>query len=109
MNYKRIKKNADFQKMFTRGKRVFSPSVTVLYYPSRTLSMGVAVSKKHGKAVIRNRIKRLVRAAFTDASPILEKTYSIIIIPKVAGEYSYRAIKSSLTACFKKVNLCSAP
>jgi len=109
VNYKRIKKNADFQKMFTRGKRVFSPSLTVLYYPSRTLSMGVAVSKKHGKAVIRNRVKRLVRAAFSDTSQLLDKTYSIIIIPKVAEEYSYRAIKKSLAACFQKVNLCSAP
>ena len=93
--------------MFSRGKRVFSPSVTILYYPSRTLSMGIAVSKKHGKAVQRNRIKRLVRAAFSDTSQLLEKPYSIIIIPKVSESYSYRCFKKHFALCFEKVNSCA--
>ena len=68
--------------------------------------MGVAVSKKHGKAVKRNKIKRLVRAAFSNTCGTLNANYSIIILPKVTKEYSYKAFESSLLSCFKKVNAC---
>lgn len=104
MIYRRIKKNTDFKKLFGRGKRVFSPCITLLYFPSDKLSMGIAVSKKHGKAVQRNRIKRLLRAAFTETSNILSKPYDIILIPKVMDNYSFLSFKDSLSICFKKVN-----
>ena len=104
MKYLRIKKNADFQKLFRRGKKVFSPYITLLYFPSHSLKMGVAVSKKHGKAVERNRIKRLLRAAFADSSDKLEQPCSVILLPAVRKDYDYAAYKKSLETCFKKVN-----
>ena len=106
MKYYRIKKNTDFQKLFKKGKKVFSPYITLLYFPSNTLNMGVAVSKKHGKAVQRNRIKRLLRAAFAENCGILNKTYSIILLPKVKEEYSYNEFSNSLACCFKRINEC---
>ncbi|MDE7453411.1 MAG: ribonuclease P protein component [Clostridia bacterium] len=106
MNYLKIKKNSDFQKIFNRGKRVFSPCITLLYFPSKNIGIGIAVSKKHGKAVKRNRIKRLLRAAFANTLSALEKPYNVIIIPKVAEEYSLKNFEKGLLSCFKKVNEC---
>ena len=106
MKYLKIKKNSDFQKLFKKGKKVFSPYLTLIYFPSYSLSMGIAVSKKHGKAVTRNRIKRLVRAAFSDCCDSLLKNYSIIVLPRIAEEYSYDKIKEGFNICFKKVNAC---
>lgn len=68
--------------------------------------MGIAVSKKHGKAVTRNRIKRLVRSAFADSCERLERNYSIIVLPRIADEYSYDKMKDGFYICFKKVNSC---
>ena len=107
MKYLRIKKNSDFQKLFNRGKRVFSPCLTLLYFPSDKLCMGIAVSKKHGKAVKRNRIKRLARAAFSATCSNLERNYNLIILPRVAEEYSYKSFEKSLLSCIKKVNECA--
>lgn len=107
MKYLRIKSNTDFQRLFSRGKRVFSPCITLLYFPADKLSMGIAVSKKHGKAHTRNRIKRLAREAFRATCGNLEENYSIIILPKIAEEYSYAGFESSLSSCIKKVNACA--
>ena len=107
LNYLRIKKNTDFQKIFNRGKRVFSPCITLLYFPSDKLSMGIAVSKKHGKAHVRNRVKRLAREAFRNTCGELNENYSVIILPKVADKYVYSEFERSLFSCFKKVNSCA--
>jgi ribonuclease P protein component len=109
VKYLKIKKNTHFQRLFKRGKRVFSPCLTVLYAPSQTMGMGVAVSKKHGKAVERNHIKRLLREAFRQNASSLIKTYDIVLIPKVAPantEYTLSDYVKSLNTCFYKINLC---
>ena len=104
MQYGRLKKNGDFNKLFKKGKRVFSPALTVIYPPSRENTvMGIALSKKHGKAVVRNRIKRLIRAAFSHNSDKLGGNYSLVIMPKIAEEYEYKSIEKSLVYCFKRM------
>ena len=85
---------------------MFSPYLTLIYFPSDSLSMGIAVSKKHGKAVKRNKIKRLVRAAFSDCCDNLSGNFSIIVLPRISDEYSYEKMKDGFNICFKKVNAC---
>ncbi len=105
MKYLRVKKQADFQRIFNKGKRVFSPSLTVLYRPSDRLRMGISVGKRHGKSVQRNRIKRLLREAFRLHCDELQGTYSFILIPKVREEYSFATFERDLQCMFKKEKL----
>ena len=103
--YTRLKKNNEFRKLFTRGKKCFSPALIILYMPSDRMRLGVCVSKKHGKSVRRNRIKRLLREAFRRECPLFPRGYFVILIPKQAEEYSLSAFEKSLHSAMTREGL----
>ncbi len=105
MKYLKIKKQADFQKLFSKGKRAFTPSFTLIYTPFKENRLGISVGKRHGKAVKRNRIKRLIRESFRSSIENLEKSYSFIVIPKVKEEYSFQEYKRHFKKIFEKEKL----
>ena len=105
MKYLRLKKQADFQRLFQKGKRAFSPSMTVVYSKADKMTMGISVGKRHGKSVVRNRIKRLLREAFRSVQKNMKGTYHIVLIPKVAEEYSFKTFERHLQCMIKKENL----
>ncbi len=101
----RLKRKSDFDKLFSKGKKVYSRSLTMLYFPSEDFKIGYSVSKKHGNAVKRNRIKRLLRASAREAFKDLKKNYRIVIMPKVRDEYLYEKFVSEMNYLKKKENL----
>ncbi|MBQ9713911.1 MAG: ribonuclease P protein component [Clostridia bacterium] len=105
MTYFRLKKQADFQRLFHKGKRAFSPSLTVIYSSAEKMTMGISVGKKHGKSVVRNRIKRLLREAFRSVQGEMKGTYHLVLLPKVAEEYSLKTFERHLQCMIKKEKL----
>lgn len=61
-----LKDNKSFQRCYRKGKYVADNIVVAYFYPNGTPfnRMGITVSKKQGNAVSRNRIKRIIRAAY---------------------------------------------
>ena len=102
MKYYRLKKQADFQRLFHKGKRAFSPSLTMIYRLADKMIMGISIGKKHGKSVQRNRIKRLLREAFRLTQSEMKGTYAIILIPKVSDEYSFATFQRQIQCMIKK-------
>ena len=105
VKYYRLKKQADFQRLFKKGKRAFTPSLSVVYRPCDKMTMGISVGKKHGKSVQRNRIKRLLREAFRAVQDEMSGTYSLVLIPKVCEEYSVKNFEKQLRCIIKKEKL----
>lgn len=105
MKYLRLKKQADFQRLFSKGKRAFTPSLTAVYRPSKNMTMGISIGKKHGKSVQRNRIKRLLREAFRGVADEMQGNYAFVLIPKVQDEYSVATFKKHLQWMIKKEKL----
>ena len=105
MKYLRLKKQADFERLFHKGKRAFSPSLTLIYRPSDSMRMGISIGKRHGKSVKRNRIKRLIREAFAKTQGEMKGTYSFVIIPKVNETYEYATFVRHLQCIIKKEKL----
>ena len=105
MKYVRLKKQADFQKLFNKGKRAFSASLTMLLIPFEKPRMGISIGKKHGKAVQRNRIKRLIREAYRAVLPEMKGTYSVVLVPKVKDEYTLKKFTEDLKWMIRKEKL----
>ena len=105
MKFFRLKKQSDFQKLFKMGNRAFSPSLTIVYKKAEKTTMGISVGKKHGKSVQRNKIKRLIREAYRLSLGEMQGTYQMVIIPKVAKEYSFHTFQRHLQCMIKKEKL----
>ncbi|WAH37007.1 ribonuclease P protein component [Alicyclobacillus dauci] len=79
----RLKDNRDFRRVFRRGKS-FATGRLVLYYCDNRLGsfrVGFSISKKVGNAVVRNRVKRLLRAVFQSLLPMLvDKHIDIVVV-----------------------------
>ena len=57
----RLQKNRAFQYVYRKGHSVAGRNLVLLHAPGRELKVGFSVSKKVGKAVTRNKVKRRLR------------------------------------------------
>jgi len=79
----RIRKNKDFKEIISKRKIVKSNEL-VIYYNKNNLSktrIGISVSSKLGNAVIRNRIKRQIKAMINELID-LNKPMDYVIIAR---------------------------
>lgn len=113
MKNHKIRKNAEFRAVYRRGKS-FSNHLLVLYiYKNRKLTkdinrIGISVSKKVGKSVTRNRIKRLIKESYRLNNNNLITGYDLVFIARNASsEKSYNEISESIKNLFKKAGLYS--
>ena len=63
------------------------------------------MSKKHGKAVQRNRIKRLLRASAREVFKDIKNSHYIVFMPKVQQNYSFKEYLKDMEYLVKKENL----
>ena len=101
----RLKKRSDFDRVFKKGKKAYAPSLMFLYLQQKQLKIGYSVSKKNGGAVVRNRVKRLLRAVMREYVGQITGDYYFVIVPKPATEYSYHRFKQDVETLLKKENL----
>ncbi len=101
MDY-RLKKEKDFNLLFKKGKRLFSSSLTLIYIESDSLKAGYAVSKKHGKSVVRNKIKRILRESFRSFTPFIRQNFFFVFIPKVIDNGDFSVYRKDLEYLLKK-------
>ena len=105
----RLKKRNEFRTVFQRGRSFANRQFVLYYYKRKTdgpFRVGISVSRKVGKAVTRNRIKRLIKEVVRHWTPILKPQVDmVIIVRKSAAGMEYQQVKQSLRHLFNKVNL----
>lgn len=107
-SYTSIKENREFMFLYRKGK-AFCADCLVIYVRknrNRGLRLGITVTKKIGKAVIRNRIKRRIRESFCANLGEIPPCYDIIIVArtKAAGS-TYSEINSAMRYLLHKAEL----
>ncbi len=119
MKFTAITEHHLYNKTFLKGARFVCPSVSVhilrdytakkrmLAHPQKiyTNRIGLAVTKKVGGAVQRNRAKRIIRAAWQKMPPV--KTGYLIVIsarPTIAGK-STPEIEKELRRALNKLEM----
>jgi len=67
----RLTRSAEFDAVYRRGRSAASRHLVVYAFPSELndVRLGVAVSRKVGNAVVRNKLKRQLREAFDAIDP----------------------------------------
>lgn len=108
-NQYRLRESEDFQKVFQQGKSVANRQFVVYVHSKEgqgQLRIGISVSKKIGKAVVRNRVKRLIREAMRHLLPQLTWSGDLIIIARTPlADMEFHELQSSLIHCLKKAKL----
>ena len=105
-----IKDSSDFQKVMKTGKWYTSECLTI-YLLENSINMnrvGVAVGKKAGKSVVRNRIKRLIRESYRLNANTIKQGFDIIIVWRSSTDSSkilFDNIQKSLFKCLNKAEL----
>lgn len=97
----RLTRASEFRRVYGRGLRARGSSLVVVAEPRRAPGhrLGVSVSKDHGCAVRRNKIKRLLREAFRLERPTLPGRFDLVLIPQPrAGKFALVELRAELAA-----------
>ncbi len=102
----RLLKQHEFRRVYGRGARAHGNCLVVVGWHRRSPGhrLGVSVSKQHGCAVRRNKIKRLLREAFRLERPGLPGRFDLILIPRPSeSKYRLEQLRDELTRLVAKL------
>ena len=99
----RLLKRSGFLAVQERGRRTTGPTLVVYAMaraekgPCKGARLGITVSKKVGKAVVRNRVKRWLRESFRVLDEARASSTDVVVIAKpTAASSSYSATKAEM-------------
>lgn len=106
----RIKKNHEFQKIYRRGRFAVSKALTVYMHPNflSINRIGITASKKYGKSVKRNRIRRLIRESYKLLNDSLKTGFDFIIVARRVEDTDdpcFRQVYKELRFLMKRLNV----
>ncbi|MBN2209080.1 MAG: membrane protein insertion efficiency factor YidD [Candidatus Coatesbacteria bacterium] len=99
VDYERLRLNKEFQHVYSRGRRVAGAYLIAygLKSDSAVPRFGVSVSRKVGKAAVRNRVRRLIRESFFSLAPKIGPGWEFVICarPSSVG-ISFEKVRAEL-------------
>jgi ribonuclease P protein component len=104
----RLRRNDDFQRVRRGGKTYASPLMVLAFLRSELdySRFGFVVSKRLGKAVPRNKIKRQMREAARRRISQVKPGFDLVFIArKRISQASYAEISQSMERLLKKADL----
>ena len=110
-----IRKTKAFKAVYGSGSQAVNAYFVMYVMANNTGSnkLGVSVSKKVGKAVVRNRVKRLVKESCRLRSNSIAKGFDIVVVARAAVgalplKGSFRKVDRALETLFSRHKLLEA-
>lgn len=105
-----IKRRYEFKILFSKGKIAYGRNLTMYVLKNKIAfnKLGIAVGKKSGRAVDRNKIKRLIRENYRLSEDFLKTGYNILIsVNKKADirKIDFYDVKKEIEKSLKKSDL----
>ena len=98
-----LRKNFQFRHVYNRGKSLANRHLVMYVIKNR---LGISVSKKVGKSVVRSRVTRLIRESYRLTEEKVAHGYDIVVIARAsANGASYQEISRSLSHLLRKHSL----
>jgi ribonuclease P protein component len=105
----RLAKREDFNKIYRYGKSVANHQFVLYYLPQPKLEhfrLGVSVSKKIGNAIVRNRLRRMMKEIIRLKKEMMAPHFDYILIArKPCAEMDYQAMEKSIYHVVRKASL----
>ena len=103
-----VKENYVFRRIYRKGKSSVQPCLVVYCQKNRQgrTRLGVTVSTKLGKAVVRNRVRRRFRELYRLHKGDMLPGYDIIMVARVrAAELPYAKLEKQYLRCLSQLGL----
>ena len=103
-----LNRNGMFQRLYSKGTSSSDRNIVVYFLPNRQRinRLGITVSKKTGSAVLRNRVKRLIKESYRLNEESIKTGYDIVIVARRnIVNASYWDIASSLVKLTDKLGI----
>lgn len=104
----RLTKRKEFGYVYKHGKYVFNEFLTLMFVPTKlkTPRIGFSVSKKTGKAWLRNKIKRQLREIVRNLIESINPNFNYVFVtkPKITT-LTYDEIRNALIDVLNKAQM----
>ena len=104
----RLKKNKHFNYIYKHGTGVVTKYVTIVYIKAKVkpFKVGFSVSNKIGKSVVRNKVKRRMRAIINEIYLLIDRRFNYIFVAKEGIELlDYQSLKEQMLGAISKAGL----
>jgi len=92
----RLTKRGSFTYIYNKGERKGTPLISIVFVKSKNLKIGFSVPNKVGKACVRNKVKRRLRAALREFIPKILPCQVVFTAKLGTENLSFLEIKSTV-------------